>query len=1083
MFHSFIKGRLSTIMLLAGVAAMPLTLGSGQSWAQAAADDEDVMEEVVVTGSRIKRAKFDTMHPTTIIDSEFLDDRGYTNIADALNEGPQFSVSNATPVNRQGRESVGQNFVNFFGIGTQRTLTLVNGRRFVSSNAPVAGSTPGLQVDLNNIPTGLVDRIETVAVGGAPIYGADAIAGTVNIILKQNFEGVESDIQYGNIADKGGDARNTRTRLTVGGNFSGDRGNAVVSFEYNKVDGLIQADRPDTARMQAFLSLPGSATPLTLVDGLRFIVNSVGGAPLVSNFFPKFVGIAVDGTPVDMPGEDILTFAPDGSLTTFDMGGLTTTPFQSFGFGDGLALEQRESLFAPSERFLITALGHYDINPWITGRMELWYNETQNEELINQIPGFSRGLFFDGEGGALRIPLSNPFLDPGSAATIFNALSDPTTGAAINPTIDVDGDGIADSFYLTKRGEDLLGEGGSTRNATLLRFVVGFDGQFELGGRALDWELTYNFGRSQANTRQLVLFDALLINGINAVALQDAADVAAFQNFFNLRSAERVEPVTARAIRPGTNELIGPDGVQIGDIVCAATLNPPTQSGNVFGLRDRDPTLDQCIPVNLFGAGNIHPEALERIRLPSNNRTFNQQQVFSFNTTGNVFDLPAGPLGVAVGYEHRAEIGRFLPDGLTSTSFGRGVPSQKADGQFNTNEFYAETLIPLISEDMGIPFAEHLEAELAVRRVRNSLAGSATTWTAGGRWSPFEDITLRGNFTRSIRSPGILELFLPTSQTINFAQDPCDTRFIDTGPIAGARRANCTTAGIPDPFTSIIVNGSRAQTISGDPNLQNEVADAWTVGAVITPRWLPGLSLAIDWVNISLTNAIEILDGTAVLNACFDVAPSNFSTGSTQCSKVTRGAPTLGSEAFQIQDIVTGFTNAGLSRYAGLNVVLEYGAVLDDLFPGVGDVGAIQISGNYNYIDDQILSITGFDINPQRGEIGRSKHRFNINTRWNRHELGFLMQTRWIGPAVFNAAQPGLRDVNGVGAWVVFNTTVNYQLTENVGLRGIVQNVFNVNAPRGAALDSGDATSNGGQTVYLEGILGRRFTIAANVKF
>src|SRR5205807_1909426 len=133
--------------------------------------------------------------------------------------------------------------VDLFGLGSQRTLTLVNGRRFVSSNTVSAGSgtNPGEQVDLNVIPVGLIDRVETIAIGGAPVYGSDAIAGTVNIILKKNFQGAQVDLQYGN-SEHGGTQGYT-ARALLGTNFADNRGNVTFTMEYNKQDGTNLASR------------------------------------------------------------------------------------------------------------------------------------------------------------------------------------------------------------------------------------------------------------------------------------------------------------------------------------------------------------------------------------------------------------------------------------------------------------------------------------------------------------------------------------------------------------------------------------------------------------------------------------------------------------------------------------------------------------------------------------------------------------------------------------------------------------------------------------------------------------------------
>ena len=183
--------------------------------------DDEYIEEIIITGSRIPRAGFDTLMPAIVLDSEFIQERGFTDIASALNEIPAFGVPGNSTQGTQDSFSVGQNFVNFFGLGSQRTLTLVNGRRFVSSNSPslFVGANAGLQVDLNVIPTSLIDRVETIAVGGAPIYGADAIAGTVNVIMKTDYEGFDVKTSYGASAE--GDLEETEFAFTWSANSSG----------------------------------------------------------------------------------------------------------------------------------------------------------------------------------------------------------------------------------------------------------------------------------------------------------------------------------------------------------------------------------------------------------------------------------------------------------------------------------------------------------------------------------------------------------------------------------------------------------------------------------------------------------------------------------------------------------------------------------------------------------------------------------------------------------------------------------------------------------------------------------------------
>ncbi|MCA1780138.1 MAG: TonB-dependent receptor plug domain-containing protein, partial [Xanthomonadaceae bacterium] len=204
------------------------------------------LERVAVTGSRIERPGIDTFYPAITVDAQLLEDRAFTNVADALNEIPSFG-NGITPNFGQGFATVGQNFVDFLELGAQRTLTLVNGRRFVSANVPsIFGTNGGLQVDFNVIPIALVDRIETIGIGGAPIYGSDAIAGTINVILKDRYEGAEFTFRKGFTSK--GDAEDETIQLVAGANSADGRGNVTFSAEFVRQDPLAGTARPRFSR-------------------------------------------------------------------------------------------------------------------------------------------------------------------------------------------------------------------------------------------------------------------------------------------------------------------------------------------------------------------------------------------------------------------------------------------------------------------------------------------------------------------------------------------------------------------------------------------------------------------------------------------------------------------------------------------------------------------------------------------------------------------------------------------------------------------------------------------------------------------
>ena len=301
--------------------------------------ESKVENEVIITGSRIARPDLDRLQPTLVVTSKTIDDRGYTDAGQALSELPAFGIQPVSAANTQASFGIAQSFVDFYALGSQRTLTLVNGRRFVSANTPslFGPASPGQQVDLNVIPTKLIERIETISVGGAPIYGSDAIAGTVNIILKKDFQGLVLDGQGGQTTR--GDAESYRGRVLAGMNFFDGRANLTAVGEFSKAHGLIGTDRRNFAADFGFLA-PGTPGPFTtvLTPTNRVASISTSGIPVVDDIFNPFPGAPLGTFGVSDANGNLLGFAPGNSnLVPYNAGDLTGNPVFSEG-GDGLSL-------------------------------------------------------------------------------------------------------------------------------------------------------------------------------------------------------------------------------------------------------------------------------------------------------------------------------------------------------------------------------------------------------------------------------------------------------------------------------------------------------------------------------------------------------------------------------------------------------------------------------------------------------------------------------------------------------------------------------------------------------------------------
>lgn len=247
------KHRLHKLSLIAASVACVLGF-SAAGYAQEESeireeDGELVLEQIVVTGSRIPRRGFESLQASTVLDSEEIGLTNTFNISDLLNEQSGFVALGNTPAGGQSGDSVGQNFANYLGLGPQRTLTLVNGQRFPAGASPTTNS--GLSVDLNAIPELLIERVETIAIGGAPIYGADAIAGTVNIILKDDYEGSSFTASVGGSTEYDFEAE-YRVGGSWGKNFDDGRGNVAIAASHSFRPGLKYTDRDQTSKRPGF---------------------------------------------------------------------------------------------------------------------------------------------------------------------------------------------------------------------------------------------------------------------------------------------------------------------------------------------------------------------------------------------------------------------------------------------------------------------------------------------------------------------------------------------------------------------------------------------------------------------------------------------------------------------------------------------------------------------------------------------------------------------------------------------------------------------------------------------------------------
>lgn len=809
------KGQYFRRVLAAGVSLAAL-ISPAAVFAQDAAGAADDRDEVYVTGSRIARPALDAPAPVTSIDAANIQRSGETNLVELLNEVPALvgSVDNDDSTNAA-IGSTGLNTLNLRNLGSNRTLVLVNGRRHVGGS----GSTTA--VDVNTIPVDLIERVDVLTSGTSSIYGADAVTGVVNFILKDDFEGLAVRGQGGLTPDHG-DAENYFGSIAAGKNFAGGRGNVVFSFEYSNESG-IDADDRDFASEGLF----------TLLDNPDFDAN---GPDVRQQVFFQDATIAFaspqGAVAIDFfDGFDLL-FDFEGDGDPYDLG-QSITFRNSIGGSATRVSDFTGSLTSDIERFVGNINTRYDFNDNVRGFLELKF--AQVESSSQGSPAFND-----------LIPIlvnENPFVP--------QVIADAATAAGAD-TVFIS----HDSFELGRRGEEIRRR--TYRVAGGLETTILPDTFDNLG---FDFNVVY--GRTD---ERFIATNNLVLDRFYA-----ALDAVVDPNTGQPTCRTNLDP---SALPP---QIPLPGGLGfLGFFDAFNTEVTPTNFGTTPFFTPGPNS--GCQALNLFGLGNASQAAIDFVNDDSLREARIEQLVVTATLAGDtsgVFELPGGPIGFAAGVEFRDEESQDTPpiidtQGLT---FGNGIfPTV---GDYNVIEGYAEVSAPILVDK---PFAKLLRIDGAVRVSDYSTIGSTLAWHAGGVYSPFDDLRIRGTYSIAVRAPNIGELFSPQNQGFFLPDDPCDVDNIPLGADPGLRAANCAAILTPLGVDSTtfqgddILNATFGGLIGGNPDLSEEKARTWTAGFVYQPDWLKGFSFSADYFRINITDGIITPASQDVVDQCVDLA-------------------------------------------------------------------------------------------------------------------------------------------------------------------------------------------------------------------
>ena len=923
--------------------------------------------DIIVTGSRIQRPNLNSNIPISSVAAEEVLATGDLSLGDALTDLPALRPTLTQASSGRSFTNAGLNLLDLRGLGIPRTLVLVNGRRHITAQAGSFG------VDINTIPTDLVERVDIVTGGNSAIYGSDAVAGVVNFVLRRNFEGLRVRGQAG-VSDEG-DRGNYFLSLTAGHNFAGGRGNIAFSGEYSRQETLFFSDRdnltgafsgrslfsptenvgpnlnPSNGPIRGAEPTTGNGIPdRTFLTGIRNNNISEGGlytascpvAPAPGESDAQFQarrGASCSGIPNSASSNPLAqlgrtyVFLGDGSVIQNpciqDLRQFNSTVCVG-GLGSTLRLT---GMLSPGvERKVGNLLGSYEFDEALRVFAEAKY---VNIDAVQA----TQATFFNN-----TFNINNPFLSDAARTAITATLAP------------------GQQTFTALRYNTDFGALGSNLDRETYRIVVGADGRFNDDWR---YEVALNYGRLETS-------------------LATAGNVRL--------------PHYSRAINAVRDAA--------GQIVCAVNA-------------DADPANDDsaCVPVDLFGSGRLSQAALDYITHTSTREERAEQYnatAFVSGDLSQLFELPGGPIGFALGAEYRREEAFADSDPITRT---RGetfisLGSAFAPPAYEIKELFGEVRIPLIADRR---FFDELTVEAAGRLSDYNLGSTGTVfaYNVGGTWAPSRDLRFRVGYSQSVRAPTLSDLY--TSASNAFAplglQDPCGQQNINNNP---NRARNCAAAGVPltqtftvngvtttEPFTnrgvSVISGISR-----GNIELEEERGRSLTVGLVAQPRFIPGLSLTVDYFRVKISNAIAQLGVQTILDLCFD-SPSGIE--NQYCALIFRnpngtfaGQPNVNHAGTTVTLTPSGPAfiqqpfNFARTETSGIDVDLNYRTTLGGVGLDVRGLVSYAINrNNFTNINDPTFS------NRQKGELGDPAWRGQLSARLDFGNWDFGYQLRYIG--------------------------------------------------------------------------------------
>ncbi len=970
-------------------------------------DDEAVQDTIIVTGSLIPQAgNLVESSPVTQIGSEEFQIRGVIRAEDVINTLPQaFGAQGSNLANG----SSGTASINLRGLGAARTLPLLNGRRLPYGSLNI--SAP----DINFIPSQLIERVDVLTGGASATYGSDAVAGVVNFVLNDDFEGFRIDANYSFYQHKNDndiqdllrefsalnpgqfevpdgseiDGQSVDITAIFGGKFDNGRGRVTGYLGYQDVNEVLQGDRDYS---QCALGTRAGGTEFSCVGSST---NEFTNVLDFSGQLPTGVWARLD------PATDTF-IARDFSSDTFNF-----NPFNHF---------QR-----PNERYNFGTFLNYDLAENVEFYADLMFMDNQTNSQIAPSGVFGYGVAGDAGG----INCDNPFLSPQQVEFVCG-----TRGLSGSDVAGVD-----EIIFLRRNVE------GGPRNQDIRHQV--YRGVVGITGNLGDTPLGYDLSAVYANTSRSEVYN----NDLSIRKLSNA--------LYAVRDDD-------------------------GNIVCQINADDIPQNDDA-----------DCAPYDIFSGAGPSQAALDYVVSPLNRNGDTSLTVVSGKLFGSLGDFGISfPTSVeapafAVGLEYRRNTLDSNPDAnyQSGDGAGQGGPTNEISGSQEVYDLYAELNVPLIQ---GRPGVEELGFDLAYRKSFYDEVDS-DAYKVGLDYAPTQDIRFRGSYQRAVRAANIFELF--AEQSIGLVDlnngDPCGALPGET-PIYTLEQ--CANTGLDPQFygsPGLINPAGQYNTFGGgNPNLDPETADTYTIGFVATPTFIEGLTVSLDYFEIEVEDYINTVPEDTSLEQCALTGNEFF------CSLINRGnGGTLW--ANQTGFIIATNINTGRLSTSGYDLLANY-------MYDAGTYGTFDVNYVGTFLESlEVQSLPDAEVTPPfdcAGSYGGACQT-NFGTGANpeyRHKAG-LTWTRPGGKLAVTGTWRffdevslfGNTDPDNINATLdsqnYLDLSARYIAFDNITLRAGVNNLTDEDPPLSSVV--GTAPGNGNTYPQVYDALGRYVFFGAAVDF